>query len=115
MFKGKIEICSICGEPMIGTFMIPYCELYCLNCGNACGIFSGERIEATKELIIKQRMYKDIFKSLYKNIIPIGSQRCSCKKCKERNEDHLKHATKDELLKDKIARKLLKSFVGKRK
>lgn len=111
----RITICPHCNEPMVWTFMIPYSEWYCLNCGHSCGCMNGKTIYATDELIIKQKMYKEIFKALYKNIMPHTAQRTDCKKCKELNQYHYKHATKKEILKDTIARKLLKSFVGKRK
>ena len=103
-----LTVCPNCSHPMVWTFMIPYSEWYCLNCGYDYG--------AIKELIVKQKLYKDIFNQLYKHIFPPRSCKINCKKCNlGEHEYHIEHATELEILKDQTARKLLKYFIGKRK
>lgn len=109
----EITVCPCCGEPMIWTFAFSGCEYYCLMCGYGCGMFGGKAVEETKELKCKQKLYKKIFKVIYKDLIPAGAYYNKCKKCDGMKEHHRSHATKLELLKDKIARETLVKIYDK--
>ena len=105
-----ITICPYCGEPMIWTFAFSGSERYCLMCGYNCGIFGGNTVEETKELKYKKKLYEKIFKVISNDLIPSGAYYNKCKKCEKMEEYHITHATKLELLKDKIARETLEKF-----
>ncbi len=109
-----IRVCD-CGTPMIWTFFFPYCERYCLNCGNSGGMLgTGDSVPATRELIFKKRLVDAIWKELYhkKGMLPRGNfTRTGCKKCKG-DEQHMEHLSKSEREWDEIATPYLKRFQG---
>lgn len=110
MNKEEITVCPFCEEPMIWTFAFSGCELYCLMCGHACGMFGGKLAKETKELKYKKKLYEKLFKVIYNDLIPAGAYLNKCKQCKSMKEHHISHATELELLKDKIARETLEKI-----
>ena len=117
--KPTIKVCG-CGSPLIWTFFIPYCEYYCLNCGNAGGMFgTGDDKVLTKELRLKSELVNAIFKVLRKRILPSGTfGRSGCKKDNREGryssscDDHGAHLTKSEVEWNEIARKYLEKYKG---
>lgn len=109
----EITICPHCGEPMIWTFAFSGSEYYCLMCGYNCGMFGGKRQKETKELKYKQNLYRKIFKVISKDLIPSGAYLKKCDRCNSMQEHHIAHATKNELLKDQIARETLEKIYNK--
>jgi len=112
LFRKTIELCPNCGEPLICTFMNPGCEWYCINCKGAYPMFCDSiSIEYDnpkfKYYEIKQRIYKNIFKAIYKDYIPKRCYRNGCKKCDSRTEYHYKHLSDLEKTKDKVSREIL--------
>lgn len=110
MSKKEIAICPSCGEPMIWTFAFSGSEYYCLMCGYNCGMFGAKKIKETKKLKYQQKLYKRIFREIYKDLIPSGAYFKKCEKCKDMKEYHLAHATELELLKQDIAIKTLEKI-----
>lgn len=119
--KKKIKVCD-CGAPLIWTFFIPYAEYYCLNCGNAGGMFgTGRDVEFTKERKLQKLIVDAVFKVIRKKKLPLGTfGRSGCKKdnkdgrCASYCDNHRAHLTKTEIEWDKIATKYLKHFNKKK-
>lgn len=109
----SIQLCPDCGEPMVWTFIFPGSEWFCLNCKGDFPMFCwGEKIydddDRYKYYSIKQKIYKNIFKAIEKDYVPVGSYRKGCKKCfGEKREYHIEHLTKTQKLKNDISREIL--------
>lgn len=111
--KKSIKLCPYCKEPLIWTFINLGTEWYCINCKNEypmfCDSISIEYYdEKYKYYKIKQKIYKKIFDSITKDLIPYRSYRKNCDKCK--NEYHRQHLSENEKEKDKISREVLKKI-----
>ncbi|MCL4405213.1 MAG: hypothetical protein M1361_01165 [Patescibacteria group bacterium] len=106
----EIRVCDNCGVPLIWTFCWAYRERYCLNCGiSGAMLGTGEDVELTSELKYEARVIDDIWKAIYKNLVPRSSyKRNGCKKCE--GEDHNKHLSRSEIFRDKTATEILKKL-----
>ena len=115
IFRKTIELCPHCKEPLVWTFINPGCEWYCINCKSAFPMFCDsisieEYDEDFKYYEIKQRIYKNIFKAIEKDLVPKRCWKNTCKKCVGHNEYHFQHLSDLEKLKDKVSRDILKKI-----
>ena len=113
IFDKTIELCPVCEQPLVWSFIYPGCEWYCINCKEGypmfCDSISIEKSnENYKYYEIKQKVYSDIFKAITKDFVPNRCYKNKCKKCEDRTEYHSKHLTEKEILKDKVAKEILK-------
>ena len=79
-------------------------------------MFMGNDVDLTHELKVEEKIVTGIWKVLYGKkggLIPAKGmyKKNKCKKC-EGGEDHGKHLTKEEIIADKISRKVLKNLRG---
>jgi hypothetical protein len=109
-------ICINCYTPLIYTLCFAGAEYYCLNCGETFGMFDVSARELTKGEIIKLKVMIKVWTTLYRNMIPRSAYtKSNCGKCKIQR-DHNLHLNKEEIIRDKIASKMLnklKGFYGK--
>ena len=115
IFRKTIELCPNCKKPLVWTFMYAGNEWYCLNCKNSYPMFCDsisieENDEDFKYYELQQRIYKNIFKVIEKDLVPKRCYRNKCKKCESRQEYHYQHLTDLEKLKDRVARETLKTI-----
>lgn len=108
----EVAVCPYCGEPLLWTFIYSGAEWYCLRCGYSCGMFGEKRAEATPELKMRRVLYKRVFNTIAKDIIPAGAYYDKCDKCKPGGAWHVAHASNREKVKDKEARRLLTILAG---
>lgn len=111
----EIRVCD-CGAPLHWTFLYNGAEYFCMNCHGSFGMLgAGKVVERTTERIVRQRVATDVFKALRKHLIGSGGfTKSNCKKCKDgKSRYHTDHLTKSEVLRDKIATKILNSLKGK--
>ena len=102
--KARVKI--HCGTPMVSTMMFSGAEFYCISCGSTQGIFgSAPNTPETPELIEEWQKNKERFKKVAADCIPGGGMFPDCKKCN--HEQHLSHASQEDLEKSDAAYKLL--------
>jgi hypothetical protein len=115
MTKKEIKICDYCATPLIWTFLFPYKEYYCLNCGRTWGMLgAGKNVEITKELILKRNIAETIFKQLHGKGWLLPQSTYGYTKCKvEKNcRNHNEHLTKKEIEWNEVAWKMLEQVKG---
>ena len=112
--KERITICPHCQTPMIWTFKWAGCEWFCLNCGDAMGMCSGDITEVTPELKLKKKVVDKIWKILSNKILPnCPFKKNKCKKCWENGvNSHWEHITKREKRQSKEAERIIDKFKG---
>ena len=108
----EITICSNCETPLIFTFCFAGAEYYCMGCGNTSGMLGGgDRVKLTPELRAKAKVVNDLWKAIYKSLLPRSSfGKRNCKKCTGTN--HYDHLTNQEKLRNKYATKALEALEG---
>jgi len=95
-----------CGTPMVRTYAFSGKEYYCVKCGETDGIFGpASTAQETDELIRQlERNFKIFFEDSLA-CIPIGARFNVCELCK--HEQHLDHASQEEIEASREAYKLL--------
>lgn len=88
----KAPICPHCGEPMLWSFCLPYCEYVCVPCGYGVGMMNaGEKREYPAEEIkaLHEKYAADLHKKSYETA-KTGGGKCgtcgtnfNCEKCRE--------------------------------
>ncbi len=99
------QITIHCGTPMVRTFMFSGAEFYCVKCGNTEGIFGGIDINETDELLKEWKENEKLFQKIADDYIPKGGMFLNCEQCKR--EEHLLHASQEDIKKSDEAYKLL--------
>ena len=92
----KVPLCKYCGQPMLWSFCLPYCEYVCVPCGDGVGMLeAGDKVEMPKEEIdaLREKYKEDLHKKSYETA-KAGGGKCSicgtdftCKEC-QRAENH---------------------------
>lgn len=115
MNENKIKVCEDCQVPLIWTFLFPYYEYYCLNCGGKWGMLgAGKDIPETKELLLKQKIAQAVFDQLYgkHRLLPKGQYGYSKCKAEQNCRNHNSHLTKKEIEWNEAAWKMLEQVKG---
>src|SRR5260221_945059 len=110
-----IKVCGDCQVPLIWTFLFPYNEYYCLNCGGKWGMLgAGKDVSVTKELLLKQAIAEAVFKQLYgKNkLLPKGQYGYTKCKVQQSCHNHNSHLTKSEVKWNEQGWKMLEQVKG---
>ena len=91
----RMAVCS-CGAPLIGTFLFHYKEFICLEDGRLYEFFGPTTVDTTPELWERFVALEAEFNEIMKDAIISHSRHVDCEQC-EGGEDHIRHATPDEL------------------
>lgn len=59
--KENISVCS-CGNPYVGTFIFPYAEWYCIECGSKHGLLGVSRVSVPKTDNLYRKWQKNVEK-----------------------------------------------------
>ena len=106
MAKETIELKIHCGTPMVGTLMFGGAEFYCVKCGETQGVFGpAVTVPWTAKLGEEGKLNQNVFRKIAAVCIPVGCRFPKCKKCD--GQDHLLHASNEELNKSSEAYKRL--------
>lgn len=79
--KRKVAICRHCGQPMLFSFCLPYCEWVCVPCGVGVGMIDNDRykyISEKKYQALRKKYAKDIHKRSWETAKAGGG---TCKNC----------------------------------
>ncbi len=61
-----MKICNDCKFPLLSTMCVNGYEMLCFNCGGCYEFLNGcERVEATKELLIKEKEMEKVKTKVY--------------------------------------------------
>lgn len=104
--KTYVAVC--CGTPLIWTFMFSKAEWFCRVCRTPFPMLNTERVDVTAELLLAKEENERWFDDIAKDCIPYRSRLCNCAKC-DGGEDHLDHATDDEIERSGLAYQRLQS------
>jgi len=108
--KQKTAMC--CGTPLISTMVFNGAEFYCRKCGSKYGMFGAfATAESTPELDVESEANQEWFYEIMSDYITPRSRRIDCEKC-DKGEDHLLHATPEQLKASDAALEKLKEAVG---
>jgi hypothetical protein len=96
---------------MIYTFVFMGCEYYCPSCGFKCGEFDVELARSvTKQELKLFKVIQKEWKEVSPHLFCGGGQLGDCKLCREKNEYHANHLTKEEIEKQKWAFAKIEEF-----
>lgn len=93
----KAPLCPHCGEPMLWSFCLPYCEYVCVPCGDGVGMCeAGKKVDFPAEEIkaLREKYAADLHKRSYETAkaggggCTICGTKFTCEKCQEA-EQHI--------------------------
>lgn len=92
----RVAMCT-CGAPLVSTFAFRHFEFYCLECGRRYGFLDPQGAPETPALIARMDAAEEEFRRLAEGLIAEGGRLLDdCDSC--RAEDHMLHATPEELV-----------------
>ena len=103
----RIATCIYCASPLVPTFAFGGSEWYCMECRRALPYMQSHMVPQTPELEREAAGLRAQFRDIAKDCIPYGSRLKGCGKCA--GEDHLEHATEEEIAASEAAYAKLRS------
>ena len=77
----KVPLCPHCGEPMLWSFCLPYCEYVCVPCGDGVGMMNaGTKVErpAAEIEALREKYKADLHKRSYETAKAGGGKCATC-------------------------------------
>jgi hypothetical protein len=104
----RVPTCRSDGAPLVATFAFPKAEFVCLDCGALFGWFGPTAADETPELLARTEAYRrEWAENAGSKILTPRARHRDCVLC-DGGEDHVDHATEDEIAADSDARAWLK-------